>query len=284
MSRRFAILVLGALTLSTVSTTITSAGASMRTQRPARIVSLSPTATEMLFAVGAGKQVVAVDDQSNYPSSVPKTDLSGFQPNVEAIAGYNPDLVVLSDSSAKSQLETLGIDVLVLPAAKTLDDSYAQIRKLGKTTGRAAKAKHLVNEIRSEIANIARGVPKVKKQPTAYYELDDTYFSADSSTFVGRLLKLAGFANIADGAKSDGSGYPQLSAEAVVNANPDVIFLADSKCCGQDAKTIGGRPGFADVKAVKDGNVVVLNEDIAQRWGPRVVNLLRTLVKERKSQ
>ena len=102
MSRRFAILVLGALTLSTVSTTITSAGASVRTQRPARIVSLSPTATEMLFAVGAGKQVVAVDDQSNYPSSVPKTDLSGFQPNVEAIAGYNPDLVVLSSSSCRS--------------------------------------------------------------------------------------------------------------------------------------------------------------------------------------
>jgi iron complex transport system substrate-binding protein len=249
--------------------------------RPERIVSLSPTATEMLFAIGAGKQVVAVDDQSNFPKRAPKTDLSGYTPNVEAIAGYEPDLVVAPDGQVKRQLQDLGIKVLVLPAASKLADSYSQIRKLGTVTGHGSAANHLVDEMRRDIAALATEVPSGKR-PSAYYELDDTYFSADSSTFIGRLLKLAGFANIADGAKAESPGYPQLSSEAVVDANPDIVFLSDTKCCAQSVETFSTRPGFDALTAVSKNHVVELDDDVAERWGPRVVDLLRQLVKERK--
>jgi len=252
--------------------------------RPEKIVSLSPTATEMLFAIGAGKQVVAVDDQSNFPERAPKTDLSGYTPNVEAIAGFDPDLVVVPDGQVRGQLEDLGIEVLVLPAATKLADSYDQIRKLGRVTRHQKSANALASEMRADIADLTAQVPDGGKRPTAYYELDDTYFSADSSTFIGRLLKRGGFDNVADGAKAEAPGYPQLSSEAIVDANPDAVFLADTKCCAQSAETFGARPGFESLTAVTADHVVALDDDIASRWGPRVVELLRQIVKERTQQ
>ena len=249
---------------------------------PKAIVSLSPTATEILFAIGAGKQVIAVDDQSSFPKRAPHTKLSGFTPNAEAVAGYSPDLVVLPDSTVADSLSALNIKVVVQKAAATLDDSYAQIRQLGKVTGHVSAAKKLVKSMQVKIQQLVASVTKRKKAPTAYYELDDTYFSANSSTFIGRLLKLAGFANIADAAPGGGSGYPQLSAEYIVNKDPSVIFLADTKCCGQSQATVAARPGFSDLSAVKKGHVVALDDDVASRWGPRVVQLLAVIVKAAK--
>ena len=167
-------------------------------------------------------------------------------------------------------------------AAATLDDTYAELLQLGKVTGNRSGAKKLVASMRQKIAKLIAAVPHAKKRPTVYYELDDTYYSADSSTFIGRLLKLAGFANIADAAPGAGSGYPQLSAEYIVNADPDAIFLADTKCCNQSKATVGARPGFSDLSAVKHGHVVALDDDIASRWGPRVVQLLTVIVKAAK--
>lgn len=248
------------------------------TGRPARIVSLSATATEMLFALGAAKQVVAVDNQSNFPVRAPRTSLSGYRPNAEAIAGYQPDLVVMSSSTVAEQLRGLGIKVLVLPAAKTLDESYSEIRELGKATGRGSEAKQLVQKTRGNIAKITAEVPKRRQAPTVYYEIDSTFFSADSTTFIGQLLKLAGLRNIADQATKASSGYPQLSAEYVVQANPAVIFLADTKCCGQTMAKVAARPSFAQIQAVRDRHVIELDDDIASRWGPRVVDLYRQVV------
>jgi iron complex transport system substrate-binding protein len=270
----FSVLAIGAFA---VSTPAGAAGA-----KPDRIVSLSPTATEMLFAIGAGPQVIAVDDQSSFPKRAPRTDLSGFEPNVEAIAGYKPDLVVVDSDTVKASLEALGIKVVVQPSAGKLSESYDEIRQLGKVTGHAAGASRVISEMKADIADLAAEVPKGAKAPTAYYELDDTFFSADSSTFIGRLLKLGGFANIADKAGGAGSGFPQLSSEYVVDANPDVFFLADTKCCGQNAQTVAKRPGFENLKAVKGDAIVPLDDDVASRWGPRVVDLLRLIVKERK--
>lgn len=270
----FGVLALGAFAIPT------QAGAAG--SKPDRIVSLSPTATEMLFAIGAGPQVIAVDDQSSFPKRAPRTDLSGFEPNVEAIAGYKPDLVVVDSDTVKASLEALGIDVVVQPSAGKLSESYDEIRQLGKVTGHGAGASRVIAEMKADIADLAAQVPKGGKAPTAYYELDDTFFSADSSTFIGRLLKLGGFANIADKAGGTGSGFPQLSSEYVVDANPDVFFLADTKCCGQNAQTVAKRPGFENLKAVKSNAIVPLDDDVASRWGPRVVDLLRLIVKERK--
>jgi cobalamin transport system substrate-binding protein len=258
-------------------------GASARTHaadatKPSRIVSLSPTATEMLFSIGAGRQVVAVDDQSNYPAKAPRTDLSGYRPNVEAIAGYQPDLVVMDDASIKGQLAKLGIASLVLPAAKHLSDSYREIRRLGDATGHGAAARTVAAKMRNAIAKATEAVERRTPRPTVYWELDDTFFSADSSTFIGQLLELAGLRNIADESGGENSGYPQLSAEFVVQSNPSLIFLADTKCCGQNATTLGGRPGFAALTAIRRHHVIALDDDVASRWGPRVVDLYRQIV------
>ncbi|MGQ0615540.1 MAG: ABC transporter substrate-binding protein [Acidimicrobiia bacterium] len=249
---------------------------------PDRIVSLSPTATEMLFALGAGEQVVAVDRQSDFPAGVPVTDLSGFEPNVEAIATYDPDLVVASGLAPeiRSGLETLDIDVLVLPAAITLDDTYAQLADLGVETGHVDEAAEVVAEIRSGIDEVVAARPERADRLTYYHELDDSLFTATSATFIGSIYALAGLDNVADAADSDGEfgGYPQLSAEFLVDADPDFVFLADTECCGQDATTVAARPGFAGLTAVQEGRVVQLSDDVASRWGPRVVDFLRAIV------
>lgn len=249
---------------------------------PERIVSLSPTATEMLFAIGAGEQVVAVDDQSDFPADVPVTDLSGFEPNLEAIIDFEPDLVVASGlpDDVVTGLEAIDAVVLLHDAATVLDDSYDQIAELGVVTGHEDEAADLVAQMRADIDELAASVPDRDEAPTYYHELDDTLFSATSATFIGELYDLAGLENVADAADPDGElgGFPQLSAEFLVSADPEFIFLADTECCGQDASTVAARPGFADLAAVRDGRVIELSDDIASRWGPRVVDLLATIV------
>jgi iron complex transport system substrate-binding protein len=247
--------------------------------RPMRIVSLSPTSTEDLFAVGAGPQVVAVDDQSDYPPTVPKTSLSGFTPNVEAIASYHPDLVVVSDDvkGLVAALKALGIPTLLDAPAATLDDAYAQITQLGTATGHPTDATHLVTSMKSQVTTLLAKVPKRATQLTYYYELDQTLYTVTSHTFVGALFTAAGMKNVADpaGAATD---YPQLNAETLLAANPDLIFLADTKCCGQSAATVAARPGYGNLAAVRNGRVVALDDDIASRWGPRVTDLLSRIV------
>ena len=138
-------------------------------ERPERIVSLSPTATEMLFAIGAGDQVEAVDDQSNYPSDAPVTDLSGYEPNVEAIVSNDPDLVVYSTEPGDlgTALVGLGISALQQPAAATLEDVYDQIDQLGVATGNEPEAEAVVETMRAEIESIAASIePPPNRSPT----------------------------------------------------------------------------------------------------------------------
>jgi iron complex transport system substrate-binding protein len=247
--------------------------------RPERIVSLSPTATEMLFAIGAGDQVEAVDDQSNYPAAAPMTDLSGFEPNVESIASYEPDLVVYATEPGDlgASLESLGIPALQQDAAATLDDVYHQIDQLGLATGNTSESATVVEQMRADIDAIVDPIEPPDPPLTFYHELDDTYYSVTSSTFIGQLYALAGLRNIADEAKGAGGGYPQLSGEYIIEADPDLIFLADTKCCGQSPRTIAERPGWAQIDAVEHGGVIPLDDDIASRWGPRVVDYLRRI-------
>ena len=246
--------------------------------RPERIVSLSPTATEDLFAIGAGDQVVAVDDQSTYPADAPTTDLSGFEPNVEAIAGYEPDLVVFATEPGDlaSSLEGLGVTALQLDAAPNLDVAYDQIEQLGAATGHPEEAAALVEQMRSDIEELVEAADPATGT-SFYYELDDTFYSITSNTFIGKLFGMLGLVNIADEVGKGSGGYPQLSAEYIIESDPDLIFLADTKCCGQSAETVAERPGWAGLAAVTDGGVVPLDDDVAQRWGPRVVDLLRKI-------
>jgi iron complex transport system substrate-binding protein len=246
---------------------------------PQRIVSLSPTATEDLFAIGAGKQVVAVDNQSDYPANAPETKLSGYTPNAEAIAAYNPDLVVVSAdlNGIVSALGKLHIKTLLEPPAANLAGAYKQLDTLGSITGHAAGAARVVSNLRRQVASVIASVPKAAKGMSFYEELSPDYYSATSNTFTGGVLKLLGLKDIADAAGKSGSGYPKLSVEYIVAANPDLIVLADTKCCGETAKKIRARPGWGPVNAVKDDGIVAVNDDIASRWGPRIVDFMRAV-------
>ena len=261
----------------TTDTSDTTAGAA---DLPERIVSMSATATEMLFAIGAGDQVVAADQQSNFPEGAPTSDLSAYEPNVEAIASHDPDLVVVSDADLEASLEQLGIVVFVAPPAEELEDVYEQLVELGEATGHGQEAEEVAEEIRAGIDEIVAEVPDRAEPLTYFHELDSTLFSVTSDTFIGELYELAGLENVADAADADGQsgGYPQVTAEYLVDADPDLVFLADVKCCAQTVETFAARPGFADLTAVTEGRVVLLDDDVASRWGPRIVDFLRTIV------
>jgi iron complex transport system substrate-binding protein len=246
--------------------------------QPKQIVSMSPTATEMLFAIGAGDQVKAVDSYSNYPAEAPLTDLSAFEPNLEAIATYQPDLVVLGfgDDVVQAGLDDLGVPVLLLPAATTLDDTYDQVAQLGEATGHIDEAAAVNAEIRRGIEQVVSGLPAGKTPVRVYHELDSTFFSASSGSYIGQLYQLLGYDNIADVADPDGSiQYPQLQAEQIIEADPTLIVFTDAY--GDGPEVIAARPGWDTLTAVANGSVVQVDDDIASRWGPRVVEFLRTI-------
>lgn len=250
--------------------------------RPERIISLSASSTEALFAIGAGEQVVAVDEQSTFPADAPKTALSGLTPNLEAIAGHGPDLVV-AQADAGDLVAGLGrlqppVPVLLLPSAQTFDDVYGQFELLGQATGHDAEAAELAERTRTEIERIVTQTPRPDRPLSFYHEVTTELYAATSNTFIGQVYRLFGLTNIADAADTvDSGGYPRLSAEHVLQSNPDLIFLADTRCCGQNAGTVGARPGWNTLKAVQGGNVVELDDDLASRWGPRIVDLARAV-------
>jgi iron complex transport system substrate-binding protein len=247
---------------------------------PQRIVSLSPTHTEILFAVGAGDQVVAVDSMSNYPaeSAAVLTEISAYEPNVEAISALEPDLVVIGDdfSGLAEQLSAIGVASWVSPAPLDLDEAYQQINDLGKVVGHADEAQSLTQKMQDEIAGIVSEIEAPAAPVTYYHELDDTYYSVTGNTFIGSIYELFGMRNIADATEGD-TDYPQLSAEFIVSQDPNVIFLADVNCCGATAENVAARPGWSGLSAVISGNIVALDDDIASRWGPRLVDYVQAV-------
>jgi iron complex transport system substrate-binding protein len=253
--------------------------------KPARIVSLAPTATEDLYAVGAGPQVVAVDQDSDYPPGAPVTKLSGLTPNIEAIAKYNPDLVVASQNSGGlvSGLGKLGIPVLIDPAVTNLAGAYQQIDQIGQATGHLAQAQTTTASMKAQIAATVKQAGSSHPDLTYYWELTASpYYSVTSSTFIGQIVALFGLKNIADPAgNATNGGYPELSEEFIVKAQPHIIFLADNQAAdgGQTPAVVAKRPGWSVIPAVKDHEVIGLNDDIASRWGPRLPQLVAEIAR-----
>ena len=250
-------------------------------KKPTKIISLSPSATEILYAIGAGSQILAVDNLSNYPANAPTSEISAFEPNVEAILAKKPDLVLLSIDSAKAPqirnaLVKLGIPVLMEKAPATLQDVYAENTLLARVTDRQAGAVKLNASMAKSIKEI---VSKAKKSSKIriFHELDDTYYSATSNTFIGKVYKSFGVVNIADAAAgADNSGYPQLSAEYLLKSDPQVIFLADAQY-GVTAESVSKRAGWSQISAVKNKKIVELPSDIPSRWGPRLVDFYKLI-------
>ena len=278
--RNYLLLILGTFSLVNLSCSsggsdgqVLISGGSSSVEIAERIISLSPTATEILFAIEAGGQVVAVDDQSNFPPEAPMTPLSGYTPNIESIAEYQPDLVVASydPGDLVGGLKALEVATLLQPAASSMEDTYVQINELGALTGRQSEASELIESIKSDLDEIAS--KKIGKGLTYYHEIDNTLYSPTSKTFLGKLYSLLGLSNIADPAIESGFGWPQLSAEFIIDADPDLIFLGNTDW-GESVETVAARPGWGSLTAVEKGQVISVDTDTSGRWGPRVVDFL----------
>ncbi|MGB3761802.1 MAG: helical backbone metal receptor [Ornithinimicrobium sp.] len=253
------------------------AGSFTLDEAPESIVSLSPSATEILFAIGAGDQVVATDAYSTFPEEAPTTELSGFDPNVEAITGYDPDLVVISNDANDlvASLTELDIPVLVNPAPADIEAGYAGMAELGIATGKVDETATAVEDLRAQVDEALAQAPEPGDEPIrVYHELDATYYTASQYGFVGSVYAEMGAVNIGDEADTDQTGFPQMTEEAVIEADPQVIVITDQ--VDYTAEDVANRPGWEDVAAVRDGNIVTVNADIASRWGPRLPEFVST--------
>ncbi len=248
---------------------------------PKRIISLSPSITEILFEIGSGNQVIAVDNLSNYPNEAPISDISAYDPNVEAISLLKPDLVILSYNikNLKTALKKMGIETIYLPAPLNFEDILDQIDYLGLQTGNEDKAKKLIFKMKNRMKTLQ----KLRENETAtkiYHEIDPNFYSPSKFSFIGDIYQKLNYKNVADKADISNLGYPKLSPELIISENPDLIVLP-----GKDNKYVEKvklRPGWSYIEAVKKNNFLLTNNDIASRWGPRILNFASILVEYSK--
>ncbi|HUG74828.1 MAG TPA: ABC transporter substrate-binding protein [Acidimicrobiia bacterium] len=245
--------------------------------RPERILSGSATHTEILFALGAGDQVAAVDLWSDFPPEIadlPRFD--AFEASVEAIADLDPDLVILTfDPGVVDGLAALGIPVLVLDAPTDLEGVFAQYADLAVAIDRVDEAADLIAGMRDEIDDIIASLPQTLLDSTYYHELDPSFYSVTSDTFLGSVYGMLGLTSIADGTGE--SGYPQLSPEFVIDSDPDFVFLAHTAWSGDSPDSVAQRPGWESLSAVVGDRVVAVDEGLSSRWGPRIVEYMRSI-------
>lgn len=245
---------------------------------PTRILSLSASATQMLYAVGAGNQVVGVDKYSTYPADAPRTKFTGYESSAEDYLYLHPDLVIFAfPTNLVQQLKKLGIPSLVLSPATSLAGVYSQIKEVGSVTGHGQAAKDVNSGLAADIASSVRSAHGAGRGDTYYVEVDPSYYAATSDTFIGAEFSLFGMRDIIAVSK-DGDQYPQIQAEYIVKANPDYVFLADTVCCKQTALTFAHRPGFSTLRAVQEHHVVPVNDSVASQWGPHTVELFVSLL------
>jgi iron complex transport system substrate-binding protein len=247
--------------------------------RPDRILSLSASATQMLYAMGAGSQVVGVDKYSTYPANAPRTKFTGYESSAEDYLYLHPDLVIFAFETGTlvQQLKTLHIPALLLPPATNMAGVDSQLAELGTATGHQTGARQVETSLADYLAAATRTVGNAGRGKTYYIEVDPTYYTATSKTFIGAEFSLFGMRDIADAA-GHGSAYPQISAEYILKENPDYVFLADTVCCHQTAATFGHRPGFSVLSAVKLHHVIGVNDSVASEWGPHTIETLVSLI------
>lgn len=259
-------------------TLLTRSGEVTIETEPVSIVSLSPTATEMLFAIGAGGRVSAVDRYSNYPPEAPQGTLDGILPDLDELLSVRPDLVIAQDLAGDivAGLAEADVPVILHPAAESLDDVYEQMRELGAATAQVDEAAVANGEIRSGVANVLAGLPQPDEPIRVFHEIDDSFYTTTSASFIGSIYELMGFVNIADPYDDGrGGGFPVIDGDTIIAADPTLIVLAKSQFLPYGIAEIKNRPGWEGVSAVVAGKIVEVDDDIASRWGPRVVELMQ---------
>jgi iron complex transport system substrate-binding protein len=249
-----------------------------------RIVSLAPSNTEILFAIGAGDQVVGRDQLSDFPEEAKSAADIGpaFETlNTEIIVSLKPDLVLAAEINTPEQvkqLEDLGLTVYYLNNPLTLEAMYGNLEIVAQLTGHEQETATLIESLKARVAAVDEKIAPISSRPGVFYELDATDpakpYTAGKGTFITQLIERAGGHNIA----SDLDGYPQMSLEQVVAADPAFIVLGDARY-GVTPESIAQRPGWENLSAVKNGNVVPFNDDLVSRPGPRLVDALEELAR-----
>jgi iron complex transport system substrate-binding protein len=249
-----------------------------------RVVSMAPSNTEILFAIGAGNQVVGRDTLSDYPEEAKKLPDIGStfdQLNTEQIVSLKPDLVLAAEINTPEQvkqLEDLGLTVYYLKNPVTLEEMYGNLDIVAQLTGHQKEAAALVDSLKKRVAAVDEKIAPLSSRFSVFYELDATDpakpYTAGKGTFITQLIDRAGGYNIA----ADLDGYPQMSLEQVVAADPAFIILGDARY-GVSPESIAQRPGWENLSAVKNGNVLPFNDDLVSRPGPRLVDALEELAK-----
>jgi iron complex transport system substrate-binding protein len=248
---------------------------------PQRIVSLAPSITEILFALNLGDRVVGVTDYCNYPpEATQKPKVGGFSDvSMEKLLEAQPDLVLAASihmAQVLPELEKQGLTVMVIDA-HDFPGVLESIRLVGKATGTEKEAEALVAQMQERADKVAQAVAG-RERPRVYWELDNTLWTVGPGSFVQDLIERAGGENIAANAEM---AWVQLSAEAIIAADPEVIFLADHPY-GESADTVKARPGWEKISAVVNGRIVELTQeqgDIVSRPGPRVIDALEMIAR-----
>ncbi|MEX2375465.1 MAG: ABC transporter substrate-binding protein [Dehalococcoidia bacterium] len=240
-----------------------------------RVISHSPAATEILFAIGAGSQVVARDNFSNYPAEVSTLpEVAYSSPEPEQDLAHDPDLVILSGRQRASveQFRGLDIPIFFLEEPTDLAGVMGNIRIIATLTGHEAAAEELIAALEARLSAVSERLEAVTEGPRVFYELTDNLHTVSPASFIGSALSLLKVRNIAAGAEG---AFPQLSSEAVVDADPEVILMADASFV--PVESVPGRPGWSGITAVVDGRIYPVDGDIMSRPGPRIVDGIEEL-------
>ncbi len=249
-----------------------------------KIISLAPSNTEILFAVGAGSQVIARDDFSNYPEeAVELPSIGGAQGyNLEQITSLQPDLVLAAEINSMEDvkaLEDLGLNVYYLKNPSDLEGLYKNLVAVGEITGHKSEAEKLAESLKARVTAVEKAVESIKLRPKVFYELDGSDpakpWTSGPGTYIDLLLQKAGAVNSAAGMES---AWAQFSQEALIIENPDVILLGDANY-GVLPADVAARPGWEQIKAVAENRVYPFNDDLVSRPGPRMVDGLEELLK-----
>ena len=261
-------------------------GREVTLEQPAQqIVSLAPSITEILFAIGAGDQVVGRDDFSNYPEaavSLPSIGGNFGELNTEAIVALQPDLVLAAELTTQEQvqaLQDLGLTVFLLANPVEMEGMYDMLGIAAQLTGREAETEALVASLQERVAAVEETISSAETTPVVFYELDSTDpsapWTAGPGTFIDTLITMAGGENL--GASFDGA-WVQVSSEELLSKNPDVIVLGDA-VWGVTVESVEARAGWEGIAAVQNGQIFPFNDDLASRPGPRLVDGLEELAK-----
>jgi iron complex transport system substrate-binding protein len=250
---------------------------------PQRIVSMAPSVTEMLFAIGAENRVVGVTAYCNYPAEADALpEIGGFSASsisVEAIVGLQPDLVIAGSANQQSvveQLEELELPVVVL-APDSFDAVYGSIRTVGTLTGNNSEAEQVVSSMRRRVAAVTDVVATIPaaERPTVYWEVfNDPLMTSGPQTFIGQMIELVGATNIFADASED---YPTISSEAVIERDPEVIIGPASQEQPLTVAALSERPGWSVIEAIREERVYTLDGDMLSRPGPRLADAIEAL-------